>query len=114
VQQFHHKTVKKFNLDGQIHDESAVPRLKNEYIRLLSLQMKSEGYVQRIDIDPDFTVEYIEEKEIFNFKLSVYGVYVGKRNSEWIAGIDGFKAISTQQNKSSESSQDQESTLKKS
>lgn len=112
--QFHHKTIKKFDLDGQIHDECAVPRLKNEYVRLLCMQMKSEGYVPRIDIDPDFTVDYVEEKEIFKFKLSVYGVYVGKRSSEWIAGIDGYKAIYTQQSKSSESSQDQESTLRQS
>ena len=114
MSQFHHKAIKRFSLNGQIHDESAVPRLKNEYVRLLSLQMKAEGYAPRFDIDPDFTVEYVEEKEIFNFVLSVYGIYVGKKSSEWIIGVDGYKPIRTQQSKSNESSQDQESTLKKS
>lgn len=107
MRQFHHKPIKKFPLEGQIHDESLVPRLKIEYIRLIVLQMKSMGYVPRFDIEPDFTIEYIENKEIFTFKLSVYGIYVGRRNSEWIVGIDGTKAIHTQKNKSKEYSQEQ-------
>ena len=105
---YHHKAIKKFYLDGVIHDESAIGRLKIEYIRLLVSEMRINGYVPRFDIDPDFTIGYNESKEIFNFALSVHGIYVGKRNSEWISGIDGTKAIPTQKNKLKESSLDQE------
>lgn len=112
MQQFHHKAIKRFDLSGQIYDESMLERLKNEYIRLITIGMQSDGYVPRLDIPVDFTLEYIEKKEIFEFTLSIYAVYVGKRNSQWITGIDGYKAIPIQQNKSSEFSQDQESTLK--
>lgn len=100
----HHKTVKKFSLDGNIHDESAIWRLKNEYLRLITMEMRLSGYVPRLDINPDFTIDYIEEKQYFEFKLSMYGVFVGKKKSEWILGIDEQRVIYTQTSKSSVSS----------
>jgi hypothetical protein len=106
---FHHKSIKKFHLSGSINDESMIPRLKNEYIRLLVSEMRLSGYSPKIDIDPDFTIEYNEEKEIFKFELSVYGIYVGKRQSACIQGIDGSTAIYIQKNKSKESLLEQES-----
>ena len=104
---YHHKPIRKFDLDGQIFDDAAMPRLKAEYIRLVVTQMRSLGYSPRFDIEPDFTIYYKEDKEIFNFKLSVYGIYVGKRKSEWIIGLDGATPIYTQKNKSNESLQEQ-------
>jgi hypothetical protein len=107
VSLYHHKPIRKFDLDGQIFDDAAMPRLKAEYIRLVVTQMRSLGYAPRLDIEPDFTIYYKEEKEIFDFKLSVYGTYVGKRKSEWIIGLDGATPIYTQKSKSSESLQEQ-------
>ena len=107
----HHKPIKMFGIDGIIHDESIIARLKVEYIRLLLLEMRLSGYVPRIDIDPDFTISYNETKEYFEFKLSIHGTYIGKRKNECILGIDGTKVIYTQQSKSSESLQGQESQL---
>ena len=102
----HHNPVKKFALDGSIHDESSIWRLKNEYIRLLTMEMRFSGYVPRLDINPDFTLDYIEEKQHFIFKLSMYGVYVGKKRSEWITGVDEQKIIYTQKTRSNVSSSD--------
>jgi hypothetical protein len=106
---YHHKSIKKFCLSGQIHDESAIARLKIEYIRLVISDMKLDGYVPRIDIDPDFTISYNEEKEIFDFILSVHGIYVGRKQSEWIQGVDGTNPIYIPQNKLKEFSQGLES-----
>ena len=102
----HHKPIKKFTLDGVINDESSIWRLKTEYLNLLISEMRLSGYVQRIDINPDFTLEYNEAKKYFEFELSIYGIYVGKRKSEWIAGVDETKAIYTQKSKSNEYSQE--------
>jgi hypothetical protein len=99
---FHHKPIKKFNLDGVIHDDSAIWRLKGEYVRLLLSEMKIAGYVPRFDIDPDFTIDYNERKRCFEFELSIYGVYAGKRQAEWIIGVDVNNPIFIQQSKSSE------------
>jgi hypothetical protein len=107
VSTYHHKPIKRFSLDGQIFDEGHVPRLKGEYTKLILTQMKMSGYVPRFDIAPDFTIEYEEKKETFSFKLSIYGVYVGKRKSQWILGIDEHRVITIPKNKLSESLQEQ-------
>jgi hypothetical protein len=89
-------------MDGEIYDEAAIPRIKEQYIDLLKFMMQHKGYVIRYDIDPDFSVEYTGKG--FIFLLSVYGVFVGKRKAQCLSGIDKNKAISlpTQKNKSSE------------
>jgi hypothetical protein len=104
---YHHKPIKKFNLSGVIHDESTLGRLKQEYIRLLESEMRLSGYVPRLDIDPDFTLDYNHNKKYFEFELTVHGIYTGRKQSEWIAGIDGNKVVYTQKNRSKEFSQEQ-------
>lgn len=108
---FHHKPIKRFYLDGIIHDDSAIGRLKIEYIRIVTSEMRYAGYVPRIDIDVDFTIGYNEQKEYFEFQISIYGIYVGKKQSECIQAIDGQRIIPIAKNKSKESLQDQESQL---
>ena len=98
----HHKPIKSFSLDGNIYDDSAIARLKIEYIKLLLIEMKTLGYVPRLDIDPDFTISY--NGKTFEFKLSVYGVYVGKKRAKCVKGIDKNQVITstTTQNLKSE------------
>ncbi len=107
MENFHHKAIKKFNLNGIIHDESAIARLRWEYHRLLVSEMRIAGYVPRFDIDPDFTLDYNPHKRIFEFELTMHGVYVGRKQSQCIAGIDATTAIYIQPNKLKESSQAQ-------
>ena len=107
MKNFIHRSIKRFYLDGQIYDDALIPRLQNEYINILNTQMKLQGYAPRLDIDPQFTIEYTGKS--YNFKLSVYGTFVGKRNAQWMQGIDGTKPIYTQSNKSKTYSLDQES-----
>ena len=107
MKNFIHRSIRRFHLDGQIYDDSLIPRLKEEYIRILNTSMRLQGYVPRIDIDPDFTIEY--NGKYYHFMLSVHGTFVGKRNAECIIGIDGGRTIYMPQNKSGESSADQES-----
>ena len=106
---FIHKNIKRFYLDGIIYDDSFIPRLREEYIRILYTQMRLQGYSPRIDIDPDFTIEY--NGKTYEFKLSVFGTFVGKRNAECLVGIDKNKPIFIHPNKSGEQSSDQESPL---
>ena len=102
MQNVHHRPIKRFSLDGTIYDDSAIWRLKQEYLYLIDFQMRSAGYVPRLDIDTDFTIEYNEKAQTYNFELSIYGVYVGKRKSEWILGVDERAVIPIQQNRSKE------------
>lgn len=107
MENIHHRPIKKFSLDGSIRDEVAIMRLKDEYIKLLKTEMSLTGYTPRLDIDPDFTISYNEEKQNFTFELSIYGVHIGKKQSEWIIGIDGTTLIPSHKNRLSEFSQDQ-------
>lgn len=102
----HHKPIKRFSLSGNIHDEASLWRLRVEYQRLLDSEMRLSGYVPRLDINQDFTVDYNYEKQYFEFELSIYGVYVGKKKSEWISGVDETKIIYTTESKSNAFSQE--------
>jgi hypothetical protein len=106
MEMYHHKPIKRFGLDGVIYDDSAIYRLQQEYIRLLVSEMRLSGYVPRFDIDPDFTISYNEPKNYFEFEISVFGIYVGRKKSEWILGIDGVRPVYTQPAKLKEYSQD--------
>lgn len=98
-----HKNIKRFYLDGEIYDESTIVRMKEQYILMLQTMMRSKGYLLRYDIDPDFTIMY--NGKTFNFELSIYGVFVGKKKAQWYDGIDKNKLItnSIQRTKSEES-----------
>lgn len=102
MQKLHHKPLKKFGLSGSIYTDSAIGRLKLEYINLIKTEMKLLGYVPRLDIDIDFTIGYNFKKQYYEFELSLYGVFVGKRKVEWIEGIDGTLVVPTQKSKSKE------------
>jgi hypothetical protein len=98
----HHKPIKMFVLEGDIHSDSSLPRLRGEYKKLILTEMKTQGYVPRLDIDDDFTIQYSYKKKCFEFKLSIYGVFVGKKKSEWIMGIDVNRVVPTQTSRSKE------------
>lgn len=100
-----HKRIKRFELSGQIADDSFIPRMKDEYIRLLSDSMRDEGYVQRLDIEPDWSLSYTGN--YYEFVLSVYGSYIGKKNAACIDGLDKNRPIYIPQSKSGELSQAQ-------
>jgi hypothetical protein len=97
-----HKRIKRFELTGQITDDRFIPRMREEYIRLLKETMRDTGYVMRLDIDPDWTVSYTGN--YYEFILSVYGSYIGKKNAACIDGLDKNRPMYTPQNKSGESS----------
>ena len=96
-----HKRIKRFELIGVIADDSFILRMKEHYIRLISQSMRDEGYVQRIDIEPDWSLSY--EDNHYNFILSVYGSYIGKREAACIDGLDKNRPLYIQPNKLNES-----------
>lgn len=106
----HHKPIKRFGLDGIINNDADIPRLRMEYVKILLSQMRMAGYVPKFDIDTDFTIEYNHKKEHFTFELSIYAVFVGKKKSQWILGIQGNQVISSHQSKLKEFLSESEST----
>jgi hypothetical protein len=99
---YSHRKITKFGLEGEIFDDAKIPKIKDQYINMIYNGMRNKGYVPRYDIDPDFTTSY--NGKTFEFKLSVYGVYVGKKKAKCVKGIDKNQVITstTTQNLKSE------------
>jgi len=101
-----HKRIKRFELSGQIADDIFIPRMRQEYVRLLKDSMRENGYVARLDIDPEWSLSYTGN--YYEFTLSVYGSYIGKKSAACIEGLDKNRPIYTPLSKSQGSSQAQD------
>ena len=95
----HHKPIKAFTFNGIIQNDAAIGRLRQELVRLKTIEMRELGYVQRLDIDHNFTIKYNSTTEQFEFTITVYGTYIGKKKSLCILGIDGTTLVPIQKNK---------------
>lgn len=74
-----HKNIKRFQVKVEFLDDSDLIRVKNQYINLLTSQMKDKGYVPVLDIDPAFSVEFTGET--WKFLMTIHGIYVGKKKA---------------------------------
>lgn len=88
-----HKTIKRFGLDGEIGDDADFARLRTQYEHMVVEEMRELGYIPVLDLGPYFSTEFDKEKSKYQFILSVYGVYVGRRRSWELEGISNGKEI---------------------
>jgi hypothetical protein len=90
------KKLKSFGMQGQIHDDSAIPRLRKQYESLIEGDMRSQGYIPILDLDIQFSLDYDEPTDTYEFEIVVYGVYVGKKKSYLYEGFSGQNLIPKQ------------------
>ena len=90
------KKLKSFGMQGVIHDDSAIPRLRIEYQRLIESDMREQGYVPILDLDVQFSLSYDEPNDIYEFDIIVYGLYVGKKKSHMYEGFSGQSLVPKQ------------------
>jgi hypothetical protein len=86
-----HKKIKDFSMDGQIADEADFVRLRGQYQNILDHYMRVKGYVPHLDLDPVFTTSY--NGKSFEFKITYYGIYIGKAKAKCYIGVTGTKLI---------------------
>jgi hypothetical protein len=87
-----HDEIKKFTVRGELKD-SAVVTAKERMVHFLEGMMRDKGCVPSLDLDPQFTVEYVAEKEVFKFDLSIYGIWVGAEKACKLSGVTNGKEI---------------------
>jgi len=88
-----HEEIIRFSMDGEITD-SNLESHKAQLVEFLEDQMREDGVVPSLDLDPGFTLEYDPEREVFKFRLSVYGIYIGMGGDLWgTAGVMNGKKI---------------------
>lgn len=80
-------------MQGQIHDDSAIPRLRKQYEHMIEDDMRTQGYVPILDLDIQFSLDYDEINDIYNFDIVLYGIYVGKKKSYLYEGFSGQTLI---------------------
>jgi hypothetical protein len=90
------KKLKSFGMQGQIHNDAAIPRLRLEYERLIESDMREQGYVPILDLDIQFSLLYDEEQDKYEFDIVVYGVYVGKKKAHLYEGFSGQNLVPKQ------------------
>lgn len=95
---FVHKTIKRFHIDGTIKDNNQASSVKETCLLALKDMMRLEGYCLLLDLDPEYTVEY--NGITYNYTISVYGTFVGKKQALCMEGIYGARGVYTAQSKS--------------
>ena len=88
-----HKAIKRFQLDGIIGDDADLPRLHEQHFNMIINQMRYDGYVQLLDVEPAFSIEYDKTKQNYKFLLTVQGVYVGKVKAKSVYGISKNREV---------------------
>ena len=101
-----HRKIKRFGMDGKVQSSTAFARVQGMYTKLIEEQMREEGYVPRLDLGMEWTTT--RQKSHYEFEISLYESYVGRKTAWVIDGIDNGRPISIRQSKQSESSNQQE------
>lgn len=81
-----HDEIIRYTIAGEIADRNQ-ESTKERMIEWLETQMREEGVVPVLDLDPQFSREYISERNVFAFSLSVYGTFVGGERAWPVAGV---------------------------
>lgn len=87
-----HDDIRKFDLEGELGEPNVVTT-RDRLVDFVEESMRDYGYVPALDIEPQFTLDYNMETESFNFKLTVYGIEVGKERACKLGGILSGKEI---------------------
>ncbi|QNN99160.1 hypothetical protein SEA_FAUST_57 [Streptomyces phage Faust] len=88
-----HKTIKRFGFQGEIGDDADFSRLRAQYENMILGEMRELGYVPVLDLGPYFSTIFDKPKNKYEFVLSVYGVYLGRRRSWEVEGISNGREV---------------------
>lgn len=88
-----HEDIKKFSIDGEIGDDSDFVRLKEQFSKMVVDSMRDAGYVPVLEMGPYFSTEFVpsikkKNRGTYQFRVTAYGVSVGRNRSWKIQGID--------------------------
>lgn len=88
-----HEEIIRYSMDGVITDAN-LENHKSQLVEFIENQMREDGVVPSLDLDPGYTQAYDPEKDEFTFTLSVYGLYIGKAGDLWgTAGVTSGKKV---------------------
>jgi hypothetical protein len=83
------KKIHNFWIGGVIKDDANIIKTRENFERLLVQQMRDKGYVPVLDMMPQFSVKYNQEKNEYGFNITMYGIFVGKKKAFKLEGFSG-------------------------
>src|SRR5688572_23694550 len=99
-----HDEIIRFSIEGTLPDANIV-QTKERMVEFLVGAIKDNGCTPVLELEPHFTLDYKPETEVFEFELSMYGVWVGTEEAWQTSGMTNGTMIMnyTQKPKSKES-----------
>lgn len=82
-----HRGLKRFGFNGIINDDADFPRMREEFESIIIDEMREAGYVPVLDLGPFFSTQLRDDQK-YDFVISLYGLFVGKRKSWDYVGVD--------------------------
>lgn len=76
-----HQDIKRFTEEGFLRDDCDIIRLKYELTKALEEIMRSQGFIPHLDLNVEWSTEYLEKDKCYGFKISWYGIEVGVERS---------------------------------
>lgn len=89
--------VRRFQIPGRTIEKNMIAS-QETLRRALITQMKDEGFVPLYDIDPVWQWKWLQD-DLYEFTLTMHGVYAGKEKAWQVDGISAGKAIPSQKHK---------------
>ncbi len=82
-----HQRVKRFEMRGEIGDDSSFIRLREQFESMVIDQMKEEEFVPILGFGPFWSTKYVKGRGVYKFVLSVHGVKVEKGLACQLLGV---------------------------
>lgn len=89
-----HEDITRFSETGIIKSEAYFLQTKETMNRVLEDKMYETGYLPVVDLQPHWTLMRDEEKDLYEFCFSIFGVYVGEDIARECVWSDG-RAVKT-------------------
>lgn len=87
-----HEDIRKFSLEGDLSDTNIV-ETKERLVHHIENLMRDYSYVPALDLEPQFTLDYLPDANGFKFTLTVYGIKTDKEKAWSTGGIMSGKEI---------------------
>jgi len=87
-----HERIRKFSIEGtRAEGEPSLFTLKDTVRIMLEDKMRMEGHIPNLDCGLHWSMDWTPEKEHYLFKMTIYGIFVGKEraNGEALVYYDG-------------------------
>ena len=77
-----HEPIVGFSEEGTLKDDSKIIETQQVMSKILADRLYSTGYLPVIDVDVQWTTHRNEEEDWYEFKITMYGVFVGSERSK--------------------------------